>query len=251
VRQHILQWRERESSRRGKAELAVLDAQHSNYQTVAEQKQADLDALELRAPHDGVLLLEKDWTDQVAHVGSGVFASNTFATLPDLDKLEVQLDVPQIETQGLRVGDVVQLHPWGVPEQTISATLSRVAAAAQPRSKDNPVKYLAIKAVVPTDVARRYGWTPGQRFVGTIFLLRADKGISVPNVALIGDGDETRVRVFEGGRIVARTVKLGVRGPDRSQVLSGLHEGDRVVIDDGPGANARASTSSPGVGAAP
>lgn len=230
VREHILEWRERQSSVRGKAELAVLDAQHSTYATVASQKKSDLDALELRAPHDGVLVLERDWTDQAPHVGSSLYAGNSFASLPDLSKLEVQLAIPQIEAQGVQVGDAVQLHPWGVPAQTVTSKLSWVAAAAQSRSRQNPVKYLMMKASVPADVARRYGWTPGQRFVGNVVLLHADKGLSVPNVALASDGDASTVQVLADGKVEQRTLQLGVRGATRSQVLSGLHEGDEVLL---------------------
>ncbi|MCP1372478.1 efflux RND transporter periplasmic adaptor subunit [Dyella lutea] len=230
VRQRILEWREQQSGVRGKAELAVLDAQHNTYATVAGQKKADLDALELHAPHDGVLVLERDWMDQVPHVGSRLFAGDSFASLPDLSRLEVQLAVPQIEAQGVQVGDAVELHPWGEPTQKVASRLSWVAAAAQSRSRQNPVKYLMMKASVPAEVARRYGWTPGQRFVGTVVLLHADKGLAVPNVALASDGDASTVQVLADGKVERRILQLGVRGSSRSQVLSGLHEGDEVLL---------------------
>lgn len=230
VRQRILEWREQQSGVRGKAELAVLDAQHNTYATVADQKKADLDALELHAPHDGVLVLERDWMDQAPHVGSRLFAGDSFASLPDLSRLEVQLAVPQIEAQGVQVGDAVELHPWGEPAQKVASRLSWVAAAAQSRSRQNPVKYLMMKASVPAEVARRYGWTPGQRFVGTVVLLHADKGLAVPNVALASDGDASTVQVLADGKVQRRTLQLGVRGSSRSQVLSGLHESDEVLL---------------------
>jgi hypothetical protein len=233
VRRQILQWREQQSSARGKAELAVLDAQHDTYDTVARQKQADLDALELRAPHDGVLVLERDWSDQLPHVGSSLWAGNSFASLPDLDALEVQLAVPQIEVQGIAVGEAVELHPWGRPEQAVTARLDWIAAAAQPRDRENPVKYLLMKARVPADAVRRYGWTPGQRFSGTILLLKTSRGMSVPNLALGGDGDAATVRVLSDGDEIVRKLKLGVRGATRTQVLEGLHEGDRILLASG------------------
>lgn len=232
VRQGILQWREQQSSKRGSAELAVLDAQHATFDTVARQKKDDLDALELHAPHDGVLVLEKSWSGEVAHTGGSLYAGSPFGSLPDLAALEVQLAVPQIETQGIRVGDSVELHPWGAPDQQVTATLSWVAAAAQSRSRQNPVKYLMMKAAVPADVARRYGWTPGQHFVGKIVLLRLDHGLSVPNVAL-GSGDHgPSVQVLVDGKPSRRAVTLGVRGPTRAQVLDGLAEGEQVLLRD-------------------
>ena len=232
VRRQILRWREQQSSARGKAELAVLDAQHDTYATVAKQKKDDLDALELRAPHDGVLVLERNWSDELPHVGSSMWAGFSFASLPDLDALEVQLAVPQIEAQGVAVGEAVELHPWGRPQQQVTARLSWIAAAAQPRDRDSPVKYLLMKARVPADAARRYGWTPGQRFVGKILLLQTPHGMSVPNLALGGD-DGAAVRVLSEGNEVVRKLRLGVRGATRTQVLDGLHEGDRILLDAG------------------
>ncbi|WP_350016551.1 hypothetical protein ABNK63_01995 [Rhodanobacter sp. IGA1.0] len=229
VRQRILQWREDQSASRGAAELAVLDAQRNSFETLAKQKQADLEALELRAPHAGVLVLERDWSDQVPHVGGSLYAGNTFASLPDLAALEVQLSVPQIEAQGIRVGDVVQLHRWGIPAQTVSSRISWIASAAQPRSRDNPVKYLSLKTTLPADVARRYGWIPGQRFVGKIILLQA-QGYSVPNMALSHDDGHDSVQVLAGNEVRTKRLKLGVRGATRTQVLDGLRSGDRILL---------------------
>lgn len=231
VRQRILQWREDQSASRGNAELAVLDAQRSSFDTVAKQKQDDLEALELRAPHAGVVMMEKNWADQLPHVGSSLYAGNSFASLPDLDALEVQLAVPQIEAQGIQVGDTVELHRWGMPAQQVTVRLSWVATAAQPRSSENPVKYLGMKAAVPADVARRYGWVPGQHFVGKIILLHADKSFSVPNMALSHDGNASTVQVLVAGEVQTHQLKLGVRGATRTQVLEGLQQGDRVLLD--------------------
>jgi HlyD family secretion protein len=244
VWQQILSWRERQSSRRGQAELAVLDAQRATYDTVEQQKKSDLDALELRAPHAGVLVLEKNWSQEVPHTGSSLYAGNPFGSLPDLSALEVQLAVPQIEAQGIRVGDEVELHPWGVPEQSVRSRLTWVASAAQARSRVNPVKYLMMKAAVPEASAMAYGWTPGQSFVGKIVLLKVPEGLSVPNIAVSSRGDATAVQVLSGGKLQSRPVTLGVRGATRVQVLKGLHEGDRVVVADAvPPADSPASAT--------
>lgn len=229
LRQHILQWREHQATARGKAELAVLDAQRDNYRTTEKQKQADLTALELRAPHAGVLQLETNWSGQLPQVGGMLYAGSDFATLPDPAALEVDLYVPQVEAQGIRVGDRVELQRQGVPAQRLDSTVSWVAAAAQPRDQASPVKYLEVKAKVPVDVARRYGWVPGQYLDADIVLLDA-RGYSVPNLALQQDGAQASVQVLAHGRRLVRQLKLGVRGPARTQVLAGLQDGDAIVL---------------------
>src|SRR5690606_40407052 len=61
-RQDVLEWQRGQSGTRGGAELAVLDAQRATHDINAKSRQEDLDALELRAPNDGVLLLTANWS---------------------------------------------------------------------------------------------------------------------------------------------------------------------------------------------
>lgn len=230
TRQGVLEWRERESGVRGKAELGVVDAKGATLDLKVKQARDNIDALVLRAPHDGVVVLKSDWSGQKPQVGASFYAGNPLAELPDLDHLEVELDVPQVEAQGIRPGLAVELHPLGAPAQTVRTTVSWVAEAAAPISRQSPVKYLEVKATVPTAAARRHDWLPGMRFAARIILADAKSVLSVPNIALDDHGQSVRVRLEKGGRMVWRAISLGVRGAARSEVTRGLASGDRVVL---------------------
>lgn len=239
TKQGILKWRLDQSGTRGKAELAVIDAQRATYALTEKQKRGDLDALEVRAPHAGVLMLQPNWAGVVPHVGSTLYAGFTFGNLPDPSALEADLWVPGLEAQGIAVGDKVELHPLGDPAQTATAKLTWVASTAKPRSQESPVKYIAMKAAIPAAVTRRYGWTPGQRFSAQVILLDAQHVLSIPNLAILSHDGDTSVKLREGDHGVTRRVTLGVRGPARSQVTAGLKAGDTVLLDvsrkqDGP-----------------
>lgn len=231
TKQGILNWRLGQSGTRGKAELGVIDAQRATYELTATQRRSDLDALEVRAPHAGVLMLKADWSGSVPHIGSTLWAGYNFASLPDPAALEAELWVPGLEAQGIAVGDTVALHPLGDATQTATAKLSWVASTAKPRSRESPVKYIAMKAQIPAAAARRYGWTPGQRFTAQVILLDAKHALSVPNLAIVSNNGNPVVKLREGGRTVQRQVTLGVRGPARSQVTKGLASGDNVLLD--------------------
>jgi hypothetical protein len=233
TRQGVLEWRERQSGVRGKAELGVVDAKGATLALKVKQAHDNIDALVLRAPHDGVVELKDDWSGQKPQVGASFYAGNPLAELPDLDHLEVELDVPQVEAQGIHPGALVELHPLGAPTQTVRTTVSWVAAAAAPISRQSPVKYLAVKATVPTAGARKYGWLPGMQFAARIVLADVKSALSVPNIALDDHGESVRVQLDEGGRRTWRTVTLGVRGPACSEVVHGLAAGDRVVLATG------------------
>lgn len=236
VKQDVLSWRQDQAAERGGAELSVLDAQRNTFSLTAETKQADLEALELRAPHDGVLMLEANWSGEKPRVGAALWAGNEFGKLPDTAALEVQLTLPQIEAQGIAVDDVVEIHPVGRPEQAVETRLSWIASAAQVQSRESPVKYVSVKAPVPEEAVQRHGWVPGQAFAARIVIARAAEGVTVPNVAVIASRGETWVEVQVGEGFERRRVTLGERGIARSEVRSGLAPGDVVRLAPGSGA---------------
>jgi len=175
-------------------------------------------------------LLKADWSGEKPRVGSVMWAGNAFATIPDTAQMEVELQLPQIQSEGIKPGLAVELSPVGAPDQKVESKISWVAAAAAPRGRESPVKYLAFKASMPAQAMARYHWAPGQQFEARVILLRSDKAITVPNIAVRSQGGNAQVSVMTGARAVERTVQLGVRGPSRSQVLSGLTPGDRLVL---------------------
>jgi HlyD family secretion protein len=230
TRRDTLQWKRGQSSRRGQAELAVLDAQRATYGITAQQRHADLDALELRAPNDGVMMLSADWTGEKPAVGSNLNAGGEFGSLPDPAAMEAELTVPEIEAQGIATGDTVELHPSGHPEEPIRSRISWVSPTAKVRSNESPVKYVSLKASIPPAAVRGFRLVPAQGVDARIILLRSARAISVANLAVRGDDGQTFVEVRDGRGVERRTVRLGVRGPARSQVLAGLHDGDEVLL---------------------
>lgn len=232
-RQDVLEWQRGQSGRRGGAELAVLDAQRATIALNAENRREDLAALELRAPHAGVLMLATNWSGDKPSVGSTLRAGNEFGTLPDTDHMEVELALPQLQAQGVRVGNPVIVHPVGHPEQAVTTQLGWVASAAKVTSRQSPVKYLSMKAPVPAEAVRAHGWVPGQMLEATVVLLDEDAAVTVPNVALHSEAGKHYVQVREGDGFERRPVELGVRGSARSQVVDGLAPGDEVLLVGG------------------
>lgn len=228
-----MQWKRGQFGVRGGAELAVLDTQRATYSINAKTRQDDLDALELSAPHDGVLMLSANWTGEKPSVGSNLFAGTDFGSLPDPGAMEVELTLPQIEGQGLRVGMPVELYPVGRPAQKFVSKLSWVASSAKPRSRSNPVKVLTMKAPIPAEAIRDYKLVPGQGMQAKIIMLRAENALSVANVAVESDNGRSYVQVREGNGFTRREVTLGIRGTARSQVLRGLKAGEELRLASG------------------
>lgn len=230
AREDTLLWQRGQASVRGGAELALLDAQRATFDLDARARREDLDALELRAPNDGVLMLSASWSGVKPATGASLYAGSEFGSLPDAAAMEIELSLPQLESQGVRLGQAVEMFPLGRPADTIASKLSWVASAPKSRSRSDPVKYLSMRAPVPPQAAARLGLVPGQQMRARVIQLDAAKAISVPNVALRSHQGALMVRVRDGHDFAWRKVKLGVRGVARTQVLSGLSPGDQVLL---------------------
>ena len=225
-----LRWRQAQSDSRGGAELAVLDAQRATIDLKAANQREDLAALELRAPHAGVLMLSSNWMGDKPSVGSTLRAGFEFGLLPDSGSVVVELALPQLQAQGVRVGNQVEVFPPGHPEQLVVTELAWVASAAKALDRGNPVKYLSMKAPIPAEAAGRFGWVPGQTLEARVVLLRDASAITVPNVAVRSEAGKHYVQVREGDGFAQREVELGVRGTARSEVLGGLEAGEEVLL---------------------
>jgi hypothetical protein len=230
VRQTVLEWQRDHAQDRGATELAFLDAQRATYERNAERSRKTLDAMELRAPHAGVMVLEPNWMGEKPRVGVTLMAGAMLASIPDIATLEALLELPQAESQGLAVGQKVSLYPLGHPSQLIETQITWISASAQPRNQENPARYITARASIPVEAARKLRLVPGQRLQGRVVLLELNEGITVANTAIMDAAVGHIVEVRDGSAFVAKHVELGVRSNARSQVLAGLEPGDAVRL---------------------
>ena len=228
----VLDWRRDQSGGRGQAELAVLDSQRARVALTAEQKKSDMDALEIKAPNDGVFMLSSDWGGEKPKIGATLYAGMDFGSLPDSSSMQVELSVPQIEAQGIVVGAKVRLHPEGRPDQVFTSTISQVDGGAQAKDRRNPVKYVSMKANIPAEMIRKHRFVSGQRFRSDIFSVLPKNTLSVANIAIVSEAGKNFVEVgnADGGQFKRREITLGEQGIARTIVSKGLAVGDLVSL---------------------
>jgi len=56
------------------------------------------------------------------------------------------------------------------------------------------------------------------------------QGLTLPNTAITGTGSLTTVNVLKSGKAVSTSVVVGLRGDNRTQIVSGLPAGSQVVV---------------------
>lgn len=224
---HLEDKKDNYSDRQG-AEVAVLEAQRATQESKLQEQHTLLETQLVKAPHDGYFVLEKNWFGQHADVGSTVFAGSKFASIPNLQKMEAVLNVLETEAVGLAVGQSAQVLIDAFPERILNGKLNSISATAAPIERDSPVKYFTV--VVTLEEADPEWIKAGSIVRAEIFINQLVDTIVIPNQAVFQKDSSNWVLLQQGNELVQRTVKLGMRGANRSQVLEGLTEGDEIAL---------------------
>ena len=210
------------------AEEAVLSAARKTQESKFQEHKSQLDNSEVRAPHDGFFVYEKSWFGQKLDVGSTVFPGNKIATIPNLEKMEAVLHVLETEAIGITAGQAAQVIIDAYPNRPLSGKISHVSATASPIARDIPVKFFTV-TVTLSDADPE--WIKPESPVSAVIAIdRIENTIFIPNQAIFSDGSGDWVFVRKGGDMVRRDIQLGLRGANRSQILSGLEKDAEVAL---------------------
>jgi hypothetical protein len=228
-KQAHVDWKTSQVDKRGAAERAVLNSQKQSVILNASQRRKTISALEIRAPHDGVFQLKPKWDGSKPQRGANLWAGQDFGNFPDMENLVVKFLVPESASHGLKAGLPVRIRLAGSAAE-VDVLVDKVGSTASTISRDSPLKYLEFSAKVGKEMIRSAGFQPGQAVNGVVRIIDRKDVLTVPNVALIQDGDKYAVMTGDslpGKRV---QVQLGERGAARSEVKAGLKPGDLVIL---------------------
>jgi HlyD family secretion protein len=225
-------------------QLAGALALANQDQAALRQASLDLAHTEIRAPVDGTVVSRNMDVGQT--VAASFQAPTIFLIAQDLTKMQVDTNVDESDVGHVRVGQAANFTVDAYPGVTFPGTVSQIRQA--PINVQNVVTYDVVVQVANPNLKLFPGMTATVRIVTD----RATDALRVPVAALRfrpasklpSPPAKQAVYVLEGGEIRPVAVQLGISDGKYIQVLSGLTEGQRVVV----GANARtpATTSTRG-----
>lgn len=211
-------------------EIQILEIERRRALEKIQEAEKRLASMEIRAPHEGLVVYQRDFRGNLPRVGDQVYSGNPVAEIPDLSRMQAEVYVLEADAGGLKEGKPAQVRVEARPELTYEAVVERLDALAKPRVRQSPVQYFsAILRLRNTDPERM---KPGQRVRATLRLERVPDALVVPRQAVFER---------EGGKVVFRRdgkdfetvpVTLGAAGLGRIVVESGLREGDVVALAD-------------------
>jgi RND family efflux transporter MFP subunit len=228
IRERYFQQERTQLEKRIAAELQLLQSKARAHEVKIKQFQDQLNNLEIRAPHDGMLIIGKMWNGEKYRVGMNAYSGMKLGSLPDLSVMEAKVYVLESEAAGLKEGLPVTVGLDYEPGRTFTGKVAGIDTIAKPLSEDSPLKYF--EARVGLDVTDPQLMKPGVQVRASIFVEKLDGVVAVPNQAFAFEGDAAFVFVRKGGRVLKRPVEMGARSLTQTVVTKGLEEGAQILL---------------------
>jgi HlyD family secretion protein len=168
---------------------------------------------------------------QVAE-GVPVASGDAVVTITDVSRLTVSADVDETDVLQVRRGISARVELDAAPGASYPATVTGIGATPAP-SSGGGVTYKVTLVLGPGTYAGGAQAPipkPGMSAVVDLRVREARGALSVPSSAIVTSGQNATVWVVAGGRAQRRVVRLGAQGDALAQIVSGVGEGERVVV---------------------
>ena len=219
---------ERAEADLAEAEAGPTEAQIAVAQALVSQAEADVRIKEdrlkktvIRAPYDAVIV------DRSVEEGERVTSQPRveLMELMDLSLVVVQVGIPERYLGRVKIGDRVQVEAAG----TVDPVPGPVVLANE--KVDHETRTFRVRVAVENHERK---FKAGQ-FVKVAFEIdSAPDALVIPTRSVVYSGGQPQVFTYNANsqRVSQRVVRLGLEGDGITEIIDGLTEGDRIVLQD-------------------
>jgi len=200
------------------SELQVEVARGQSDAAAAQKAQASksLSDAVLKAPYAGII------TERMMQIGEIPGRGDSVFRLTGEGIRRVRLEIPEENHGKIVVGDTVNISLEYLPDETITAEVSKVTPDVNRGSRT-----FIVEIVIPEE----YDVMPGSFCKAELVLETAEQAMTLPIMAILSfEGDRQGVYVSEDGEAKRVFVTLGLIEADKVQIVDGLTWDDEVVI---------------------
>jgi HlyD family secretion protein len=178
----------------------------------------NLDLSIIRAPMDGTVY------DFDLKQGSFVNAGDPIAKIGRLDRVRVTVYVDEPDLGKVRKGEVVNITWDALPGHQWKGEVDKLPTQIVPLGTRQVGEVGCVIENPQRDLI------PNANINAEIQATAVEKALVVPKEAIRREGSETGVFLLQGDRVGWRKIGLGVSNYTKSQVISGLSDGDAVAL---------------------
>jgi len=202
--------------------LKSAEAQLKQAEANLEYAKVQVSYTAIYAPISGVIA---SVSTQEGETVSASLAAPTFVSIIDLRRLEVQVYVDETDIGKIKVGqqtsDTVDTYSDTDFKGKVTAIYPKAII------QDNVVNYIVTAEI--TDSQGKL-LRPEMTTNVTIFLETRKNVLAVPTSAITRDRGDRYVTVMEGEKRIQRKVKTGWKDNGFTEIISGLNEGETILV---------------------
>ena len=181
--------------------------------------QYNLDSAVLKAPFDGIVsAVTADIGELASSTGGG-----TIVSLVDPNDLRLDVSVDETDVANVAVGRDANVTFDALPGKTFPGKVVSIAPSAS-------VQQGVATYLVSISLKNATGVRPGMTGNADIIYAKHNNALLVPNRAVRTEGNRRVVTVLDGTKSTPHPVTVGVSDDQNTEILSGLKQGDQVVI---------------------
>ncbi len=174
------------------------------------------------APFDGIVTFRYADTGSLIQAGTSNASSMPVVKLSQVNILRLRIPVPESLSASVHDGETVDIHV-GATNEHLTGKLIRMSD-----SLDRTTRTMQVEVDVPNP---RYKLTAGMYADVTVRVQNDPNALTLPLQAIDRGENKTKVLVVnEQNRVESKVIQTGIENSDRIQVLSGVKEGDRVIV---------------------
>jgi RND family efflux transporter MFP subunit len=173
------------------------------------------------APFDGTVA---DITIREGQQISTATLATPAITLVDTSQIQMRGFIDEIDVVMVEVGQAANITLDAMPDEALKGEVASISPTGTAR-----VGVLSYDTIITLENPVE-GLRDGMSATAEVIIERRDNVLVIPNKAIQGTRANPWVEVYTDGQIVKREISLGLSDGTNTQVLSGLEEGENVVL---------------------
>ncbi|NQU21973.1 MAG: HlyD family efflux transporter periplasmic adaptor subunit [Candidatus Nealsonbacteria bacterium] len=211
----------------------VLRQQEARADALRQQALLNLERGSMTSPVDGVVLRRRVTNERPLTAGT------VLLEIGRPEDLEIEADLLSLDVVDVRQGAIVEIYGPAIGTSALKGKVHRVEPAGFTKISSLGVEQQRVKVIIRFDSGELQRLTAehnrhlgvGYRVRVRIVTAEKPKALIVPRSALFrGTAGGWQVFAVVDGRAQVRDVKIGLLNDRSAEVLSGLSQGDEVVL---------------------
>lgn len=195
-----------------------------------KQAEDGLRALQVVAPHDGILVLQRNWRGEMPRVGDSMWRGQGIGEIPELNTMKAEVFVLEADAAGLAVDQKATVFLEADTRATFAGKVKTVDKVARPRIPRQPVQYFGVS--VDVDRTDPKLMKPGARVKAILEVENQANAFAIPRQALFEKEGKRLVYRKKGDAFEPVEVTIGSSSAGRVVVTKGLAKGDEIALED-------------------